>query len=355
MTDDTRRSDDWTGKEWAGETGDRTTDADADATAPTTDEWNKTEYVGDRGNGAPAPVDPDTMPEGSNAAERRPARFGESHWAGENAEPATGDRPLDRPDPAPTHPTAARAPASGWRCCCDSRSRVSAGQHGMRPGSARVPEENSRSLDLSPAAARPASGHTPVRTGAPPCLPVPGSGPRLGSAKGGASGGGSAPGCSGPDRVPRVARAGHRRVPAERVKRPLGGGGRTNPSRECKAWFGIPTYSSPRSSGRDSWSSSATASSQASCSPSRRRRTRAGSSSPRRGPSRCSSASFVAGPVSGAHLNPAVTHRARRQRRDDVDDVPVYLDRRVRRRLHRRDPRLRSLLAALARRPRTRV
>ena len=42
MTDDTRRSDDWTGEEWAGETGDRTTDADADATAPTTDEWNKT-------------------------------------------------------------------------------------------------------------------------------------------------------------------------------------------------------------------------------------------------------------------------------------------------------------------------
>ena len=95
MTDDTRRSDDWTGKDWAGETGERSTDADA--TAPTTDEWNKSEYVGDQGQGAPAPVDPDAMAEGSNALSGDRHGSGESHWAGDDSEPTTGDRPLDRP------------------------------------------------------------------------------------------------------------------------------------------------------------------------------------------------------------------------------------------------------------------
>ena len=90
MTDDTRRSDDWTGEDWAGETGDRPTDAD------TTPEWNKSEYVGDRGAGAPAPVDPDAMPEGSNELSGDRHGSGESHWAGDTAEPTTGDRPLDR-------------------------------------------------------------------------------------------------------------------------------------------------------------------------------------------------------------------------------------------------------------------
>ena len=96
MTDDTRRSDDWTGEDWAGETGDRRTDADTKATADTTAEWNKSEYVGDRGEGAPAPVDPDTMPEGETALSGNRHASGESHWAGSDAEPATGDRPLDR-------------------------------------------------------------------------------------------------------------------------------------------------------------------------------------------------------------------------------------------------------------------
>jgi hypothetical protein len=96
MTDDTRRSDDWTGEDWAGDTGERRTDADTESTAATTAEWNKTEYVGDRGEGAPAPVDPDTMPQGENAlsGDRHPP--GESHWAGTDREPATGDRPLDQ-------------------------------------------------------------------------------------------------------------------------------------------------------------------------------------------------------------------------------------------------------------------
>jgi len=93
MTDDTRRSDGWTGEDWAGETGKDTTDA---ATAATTDEWNKTEYVGDQGKGAPAPVDPDTMPEGETTLSGNRHASGESHWAGTDAEPATGDRPLDQ-------------------------------------------------------------------------------------------------------------------------------------------------------------------------------------------------------------------------------------------------------------------
>ena len=96
MTDDTRRPDDWTGEEWAGNTGDRETDADTQSTAATSDRWNKTEFVGDRGEGAPAPVDPDTMPEGENALSGGRHTPGESHWAGTDAEPATGDRPLDQ-------------------------------------------------------------------------------------------------------------------------------------------------------------------------------------------------------------------------------------------------------------------
>jgi hypothetical protein len=97
MTDDTKRADEWTGEDWAGDTGDRRTDADTDQAAATTDRWTKTEYVGDRGEGAPAPVDPDEMPEGSNALSGDRQTSGESHWAGTDAEPVTGDRPLDRP------------------------------------------------------------------------------------------------------------------------------------------------------------------------------------------------------------------------------------------------------------------
>jgi hypothetical protein len=96
MTDDTRRPDDWTGEEWAGETGERETDEDTRTTAAATDRWNKTEYVGDRGAGAPAPVDPDTMPEGSNPLGGGRHAPGESHWAGTDKESATGDRPLDQ-------------------------------------------------------------------------------------------------------------------------------------------------------------------------------------------------------------------------------------------------------------------
>ena len=96
MTDNTRRPDDWTGEEWAGETGDRRTDADTQVPSVATDRWNKAEYVGDRGDGAPAPVDPETMPEGENALSGDRHTPGESHWAGEHREPTTGDRPLDQ-------------------------------------------------------------------------------------------------------------------------------------------------------------------------------------------------------------------------------------------------------------------
>jgi hypothetical protein len=96
MTDDTRRPDDWTGEEWAGETGERRTDADTESTAATTDRWNKSEVVGDRGHGAPAPVDPDAMPEGENPLSGNRNTPGESHWAGDEREPVRGDRPLDQ-------------------------------------------------------------------------------------------------------------------------------------------------------------------------------------------------------------------------------------------------------------------
>ena len=78
--------------------GDRRSGDDADTQRPPrrATSWNKTEYVGDRGEGAPAPVDPDTMPEGENALSGNRHPPGESHWAGTDAEPATGDRPLDQ-------------------------------------------------------------------------------------------------------------------------------------------------------------------------------------------------------------------------------------------------------------------
>ena len=58
------------------------------ADATTGARWNKQEYVGDRGEGAPAPQDPDTMPEGETGLS------GDRHTPGEEH---LGPRPGDRP------------------------------------------------------------------------------------------------------------------------------------------------------------------------------------------------------------------------------------------------------------------
>jgi hypothetical protein len=111
MAGDRERAGDWTGDRWA---PDDTTDEAAaardtggeavpDATDEHTDvgsnRWNKTQWVGDQGEGAPAPVDPDSMPEGDNALTGDRHTSGEQHWAGDDTAGragATGDRPLDR-------------------------------------------------------------------------------------------------------------------------------------------------------------------------------------------------------------------------------------------------------------------
>ena len=155
MTHDRERTGDWKGDRWVGnqdrpaedrETGDRTTgreDAAGDASmivettmveattvdgitqvdavtrvdevtpvgvaddhagvedtaTGTDDRWVKTEWVGDQGEGAPAPVDPDTMPEGDRTISGNRHGSGEQHWAGQDqarrAGPS-GDRPLDQ-------------------------------------------------------------------------------------------------------------------------------------------------------------------------------------------------------------------------------------------------------------------
>ncbi|MEO5964978.1 MAG: hypothetical protein ABIR11_05890 [Candidatus Limnocylindrales bacterium] len=94
MTGEIKRTGDWAGEEWAGEKP----AADED---PNQDHWNKTEAVGDRGHGAPSPVDPATMPEGDVSITGNRHTPGESHWAGDGADAErpdrpSGDRPLDK-------------------------------------------------------------------------------------------------------------------------------------------------------------------------------------------------------------------------------------------------------------------
>ena len=55
--------------------------------------WNKEQYVGDHGDGAPAPQDPDTMPEGETSISGNRHTSGEEHWApGEPADQTTDPR-----------------------------------------------------------------------------------------------------------------------------------------------------------------------------------------------------------------------------------------------------------------------
>ena len=81
---DTNRPNDWTGDEWAGDEERRQggpTPDDTEQTAAATDRWNKTEWVGDQGEGAPAPVDPDAMPEGDTGLSGFRHNPGEERWA----------------------------------------------------------------------------------------------------------------------------------------------------------------------------------------------------------------------------------------------------------------------------------
>jgi hypothetical protein len=88
---DTERTGDWKGKKWAGEEPVRTTDD------PQSDRWNKDQYVGDQGDGAPVPQDPDTMPEGETSISGNRHTPGEQHWApGDPGEP-----PNPTTDPTP--------------------------------------------------------------------------------------------------------------------------------------------------------------------------------------------------------------------------------------------------------------
>ncbi|HEU0244905.1 MAG TPA: hypothetical protein VFQ75_13460 [Candidatus Limnocylindrales bacterium] len=93
---DTRRTGDWTGDEWAGGETNRTTSTDPagavndpEATAERTEHWNKSQYAGDHGEGVPARQDPDTMPEGETSISGNRHTPGEEHWAPERDADAT--------------------------------------------------------------------------------------------------------------------------------------------------------------------------------------------------------------------------------------------------------------------------
>ena len=98
MTADQKRTGDWTGDQWA---PDDTTDEAAvahDTRAGERDRWQKTQWPGDQGEGAPGPVDPDAMPEGESAISGDRHAPGEQHWAGDpdRGGEHAGDRPLER-------------------------------------------------------------------------------------------------------------------------------------------------------------------------------------------------------------------------------------------------------------------
>lgn len=76
----------WDREAWA---GDRTDDR-----APESERWTKTEWVGDQGEGAPLPQDPEAMPEGETAISGNRQASGEQHWAEPKADPR--DRPTTR-------------------------------------------------------------------------------------------------------------------------------------------------------------------------------------------------------------------------------------------------------------------
>lgn len=106
MTHDRERTGDWDRTDWVGEgQGDRDEpraprgEAVADESTPTGGRWNKAEWVGDQGQGAPAPADPDRMPEGEPGLSGDRHSPGEQHWAGgqEHEQPRAADgRPLDQ-------------------------------------------------------------------------------------------------------------------------------------------------------------------------------------------------------------------------------------------------------------------
>jgi hypothetical protein len=98
MDDNTRRSDDWKGEEWAGE------DATRNPQASPSEHWNKEQWVGDQGSGSPLPQDPATMPEGDTSISGNRHTPGEQHWSpGE-----TTDTTLDAASDATIDPTTTR-------------------------------------------------------------------------------------------------------------------------------------------------------------------------------------------------------------------------------------------------------
>jgi hypothetical protein len=98
MTNDRERTGDWDRTDWVGEgqgtpegrstpddvrtlTSDERIAGETTGTIRTGDRWNKTQWVGDQGEGAPAPEDPDLMPEGESGLSGDRHTPGEQRWS----------------------------------------------------------------------------------------------------------------------------------------------------------------------------------------------------------------------------------------------------------------------------------
>jgi len=90
MTRDPEREKDWARQDWAGSVSDEPPIEDTQA-----DQWNKTAWVGDQGEGAPLPVPPASMPEGEASISGNRHPVGEQHWAGGSEVRERTDLPLE--------------------------------------------------------------------------------------------------------------------------------------------------------------------------------------------------------------------------------------------------------------------
>lgn len=93
MERDTKQQPEWDRREWSGSVTETPRESTpGDVASDEKARWNKTEWVGDQGEGAPLPVDPDEMPEGDTSISGRRHNPGEQHWADTDPAPDTERR-----------------------------------------------------------------------------------------------------------------------------------------------------------------------------------------------------------------------------------------------------------------------
>ena len=133
--DDTTRTGDWKGKEWAGE------DAVPAADTQPAEHLEQGAVRGRPGAGSPEPQDPDTMPEGETSDQRQPPHLGRAHWAPGERRDDDADAPLAFAGTRPPAPSPARPAAAGnGASACPARA-VRHDRRWVRDGCGPVSEE----------------------------------------------------------------------------------------------------------------------------------------------------------------------------------------------------------------------